>query len=48
MPAMDAQPLPPDPTLRLPGDTYYQIVHTLRGLLPPPVTDTPENPPLPN
>ena len=40
---MDAQPPPPDPTLRLPGDTYYQIVHTLRGLLPPPVTDTPED-----
>ncbi len=40
---MDAQPPPPDPTLRLPGDTSYQIVHTLRGLLPPPVTDTPED-----
>ena len=31
-----------------PGDTYYQTVHTLRGLLPAPVTDTPVEPPLPN
>ena len=31
----------PDPALRLPPASYYQILHTLRGLLPPPVTDTP-------
>ena len=23
--------------------TYFQVTHTLRGLLPPPITDTPEN-----
>jgi hypothetical protein len=27
----------------LPSDTYYQTVHTLNSLLPPPVTDTPED-----
>ena len=26
----------------LPSSIYYQVVHTLGGLLPPPVTDTPE------
>jgi hypothetical protein len=30
----------PDLTLQLPRDIYYQIVHTLRGALPPPLTDT--------
>jgi hypothetical protein len=30
-----------DPT-ELPRATYYQVVHTLRGLLPPPITATPE------
>jgi hypothetical protein len=32
----------PDPALRLPGDTYYQLVHSLCPALPPPVPDTPE------
>ena len=27
---------------QLPRDTYCQVVHTLRGLLPPPEADTPE------
>jgi hypothetical protein len=31
-----------DPTLVLPSSIYYQIVHTLGGLLPAPVTETPE------
>ncbi len=31
----------PDPTPRLSRDACYQIVHTLRASLPPPVTDTP-------
>ena len=33
----------PDLSLLFPGDTYYQIVHNLRGLLPPPLSDTPED-----
>jgi hypothetical protein len=32
-----------DPAALLPRATYYQITHTLRGLLPPPVTDTQED-----
>ena len=40
--APDAAPYPPDPALVLPSSIYYQIVHTLGGLLPAPVTDTPE------
>ena len=28
---------------RLPRDTYYQTVHTIRALLPPPVTDSPDD-----
>ena len=32
-----------DLTLQLPRDMYYQLVHTLRGSLPPPVTDAPED-----
>ena len=36
-------PEPPDLALLLPRDAYYQLVHSLRGLLPPPVTDTPED-----
>lgn len=40
---MDTTPQPPNPTLDLARDTYYQLVHTLRGSLPPPVTDTPED-----
>ncbi len=42
-PSPDAAPQPPDPALLLPSATYYQIVHTLGGLLPPPVADTPED-----
>jgi hypothetical protein len=34
---------PPDLTLQLPRDVYYQIIHTLRGALPPPATDSEEN-----
>ena len=30
-------------TLQIPRDMYYHLVHTLRGALPPPVTDTPED-----
>jgi hypothetical protein len=33
----------PDLTLQLPRDAYYQVIHTLRTSLPPPVTDTPED-----
>ena len=40
--SLDAAPQPPDPALVLPSSIYYQIVHTLGGLLPAPVTDTPE------
>ncbi len=43
MPGMDPQPKPPASTLLPLRDTYYQLVHTLRGLLPPPVTDTQED-----
>ena len=32
-----------DLTLQLPRDMYYQLVHTLRGSFPPPVTDAPED-----
>lgn len=28
---------------RLPRDTYYQTVHTIRSLLPPPVTNSPDD-----
>ena len=41
-PSPDAASYPPDPALVLPSSIYYQIVHTLGGLLPAPVTDTPE------
>jgi len=34
---------PADAALLLPRATYYQLVHTLRGVLPPPVTDTQED-----
>ena len=37
------EPEPPDLALLLPRDAYYQLVHSLRGLLPPPVTDAPED-----
>jgi hypothetical protein len=36
-------PEPPDLTLQLPRAVYYQVIHTLRGSLPPPVSDTPED-----
>ncbi len=39
---MDTQNPPPDLSLQLPRDVYHLVVHTLRGLLPPPETDTPE------
>jgi hypothetical protein len=32
-----------DLTLLLPRDMYYQVIHTLRAVLPPPVTDAPED-----
>src|SRR6185295_17107320 len=37
------EPEPPDLALLLPRDAYYQLVHSLRGLLPPTVTDAPED-----
>jgi hypothetical protein len=40
---MDPSPEPLDLTLQLPRDAYYQLIHTLRAALPPPVTDTPED-----
>jgi hypothetical protein len=41
---MDAQtPTPTDAALVLSRAIYYQVTHTLRGLLPPPITDTPED-----
>ena len=40
---MQIGPEPPDLALLLPRDAYYQLVHSLRGLLPPPVTDAPED-----
>jgi hypothetical protein len=33
----------PNPADILPKATYYQVVHTLRGLLPKPIADTPED-----
>ena len=39
---METQSQPPDLTLQLPRDVYHVVVYTLRGLLPPPETDTPE------
>jgi hypothetical protein len=39
---MEPNPTTPDPTL-LPRAIHYQVVHTLRGALPPPVTDSPED-----
>ena len=41
-----AHPAPgfdPGLTLRLPADTYWQLVHTLRLALPPPLSDAPED-----
>jgi hypothetical protein len=34
---------PPDLSLLLPRDAYHHLVHTLRGALPPPLADTPED-----
>jgi hypothetical protein len=36
-------PATPNPADVLLKATYYQVVHTLRGLLPPPITDTQED-----
>ena len=33
----------PYSAIRLPTATYYQVLHTLRGYLPPPITDTPQD-----
>ena len=33
----------PDPTLDLPRDLYFQVVHELRNALPPPISDSPED-----
>jgi hypothetical protein len=35
-------PQHPDPTQQLSRDAYYQLIHTLGALLPPPPTDTQE------
>jgi hypothetical protein len=41
---MEAQTATPtDAAFVLSRATYYQVTHTLRGLLPPPITDTPED-----
>jgi hypothetical protein len=37
-----SQPHPPDPSLDLPRHVYYQLVHSLTAILPPPLADTPE------
>jgi hypothetical protein len=37
-----AEPEPPDLSLRLPRDIYWLVLHTLRGLLPPPDTNAPD------
>jgi hypothetical protein len=39
---MDPSP-PPDLTLQLPRDLYYEVIRTLRAALPPPVPDSEEN-----
>ncbi len=39
---MDTQNQQPDLSLQLPRDIYHLVVHTLRSMLPPPETDTPE------
>ena len=36
------QPQQPAQLLGLPTQAYYQLIHTLAGILPPPVNDTPE------
>ncbi len=40
---MDTASQPSNPAHDLARDTYYHLIHTLRGSLPPPVTDTPED-----
>ena len=40
---MDPSPEPPDLTLQLPRDLYYQAIHELCAGLPPPVTGPPED-----
>ena len=40
---LEFTPHPADPALRLPPATYFYVLHTLRGLLPPPVGDTPQD-----
>jgi hypothetical protein len=37
------EPEPPDLTSQLPRDIYYQVIHTLRAGLPPPLTDAAED-----
>jgi hypothetical protein len=37
------EPTETDFTLLLPRDVYYQVVHTLRATLPPPVSEAPED-----
>jgi hypothetical protein len=39
---IDPQPHQPDPFLDLAKHAYYQLIHTLTGILPPPLADTPE------
>jgi hypothetical protein len=38
-----SEPGPPDLTLQLPRDMFYQLVHSLRAALPPPATNSPED-----
>ena len=38
-----APPTHADLTAQLPADAYYQLIHTLRLTLPPPLTDSPED-----
>jgi hypothetical protein len=37
---MDLTPQPPDLSLLLPRSLYYQLMHSLRGWMPPPTEDT--------
>ena len=37
------EPAAPDPADILPRATYHQVIHTLRALLPPPLTDSPDD-----
>jgi len=38
-----AAPNHPDLAYQLPADSYYHLIHTLCGTLPPPLTDSPED-----